>query len=80
MAHETLDAVLPAVARIAHARTDNGLQVEGQPLLGASGDVVQMETNGPKKLPRPPGVPRFRAATASPPTSASSPMVWVSYT
>ena len=51
VAHETFDAVLPAVARVAHARADHRLQVEGQPFLGAAGDVVQMEPHGPQELP-----------------------------
>ena len=51
VAHETLDAVLPAVPRVAHAGADDRLQVEGQPLLGAAGDVVQMEAHGPQEFP-----------------------------
>ena len=53
MLHEALDAVLHAVARVAHAGADHGLQVEGQAFLGAAGDVVKMEAHGPQEVPRP---------------------------
>jgi hypothetical protein len=49
--HEALDAVLPAARRIAHARTDHGLEVEGQPLLRPPGDVVEVEADGPEEVP-----------------------------
>ena len=45
--HEPLDAVLPAVPGVAHAGADHRLQVEGQAILGAAGDIVQMEAHGP---------------------------------
>ena len=51
VAHETFDAVLAAVAGVAHARADHRLEVEGQPLLGAAGDVVQVEAHGPQEFP-----------------------------
>ena len=51
VAHETFDAVLAAVAGIAHAGADDGLEVEGQALLGAAGDVVQVEPHGPEEFP-----------------------------
>ena len=51
VAHETFDAVLAAVPRVAHARADHRLEIEGQPLLGAAGDVVQMEAHGPQEFP-----------------------------
>ena len=81
VAHEAFDAVLPAVARVAHARADHRLQVEGQPLLGAAGDVVQVEAHGPQELPG-------AAAMLAPPAGVrhaaddrrSSPIVWVSNT
>ena len=40
-----------AVARVAHAGADDRLQVEGQPFLGAAGDVVQVEAHGPEEVP-----------------------------
>ena len=49
--HEALDAVLPAARHIAHAGADHRLQVEGQPLLGAAGDVVEVEAHGPEEVP-----------------------------
>ena len=76
VAHETLDAVLPAVPRIAHARADHRLHVEGQAFLGAAGDVVQMEPHGPEEFPGAAAVPGLRWVRM-PPTSASSPIVWV---
>ena len=78
VAHETLDAVLPAVARVAHARADHRLEVEGQPLLGAAGDVVQVEPHGPQKLPGASAMPAPPTGDSTSPTSASSPIVWVS--
>ncbi len=59
MAHEPLDAVLPAVADVAHAGANDRLQVEGQPVLGAPGDVVQVEAHGPQEVPGPPAVLGF---------------------
>ncbi len=59
VAHETLHAVLAAVAGVAHACADHRLQVEGQALLGAAGDVVQVEAQCPEKFPRPARVARF---------------------
>ena len=61
VAHEALDAVLPAVPGVAHAGADHRLQVEGQPLLGAAGDVVQVEAQRPQEVPgadRLPGLAR----------------------
>ena len=63
VAHETLDAVLAAVAGVAHARADDRLQVEGQPLLGAAGDVVQMEPHGPQEFPGAAAMLRLRSAS-----------------
>ena len=59
MAHEALDAVLPAMPGVTHARADDGLQIERQPLLRAAGDVVQVEPNGPQELPGAPAVAGF---------------------
>ena len=59
MLHEALDAVLHAVARVAHAGADHGLQVEGQAFLGAAGDVVKVEAHGPEEVPRPADRARF---------------------
>ena len=56
VAHEPLDAVLPAMPGVSHAGADHGLQIEGQPVFGAAGDVVQMEAHRPQERPRPPGV------------------------
>ena len=64
VAHETFDAVLPAVARVAHARADHRLQIERQPLLGAAGDVVQMEPHRPQELPGAAAMFRLRLASA----------------
>ena len=49
--HEALDAVLPAARRVAHAGADHRLEVEGQPLLRAPGDVVEVEADGPEEVP-----------------------------
>ena len=80
MPHETFNAAaLPAMGRITHPRTDDGLQIEGQPFLGACRDIVKVKTDGPQKFPGPFGVSRFRLRQ-DPPTSASSPIVDVPYT
>ena len=51
--HEALDgARRPAVA-IAQAMRDLGLQVEGQALLGAPGQIVQVTAHRPEKAARP---------------------------
>ncbi len=75
VAHEPLHPVLPAMPRVAHAGADHRLQVEGQALLGAAGDVVQVEAHRPQEVPGPPGVARLvrgqdAAAGASGPTSS----------
>ena len=62
--HETFDAVLAAVPRVAHARADHRLQVERQPLLGAAGDVVQMEPHGPEEFPGAAAMLRLGLASA----------------
>ena len=47
MAHEPLNAILPAVPGVAHAGTDDGLQVERQPVLCPARHVMQVEPHGP---------------------------------
>jgi hypothetical protein len=61
VAHEALHPVLPAVARIAHARAHHGLQVEGQPVFGAAGNVMHVEPHGPQKVPGPAHAAQFLA-------------------
>ena len=53
VAHEALHPILTAVAGIADARADHRLHVKRQPILGAAGDVVQVEAHGPEEIPRP---------------------------
>ena len=54
-----LDAVLPAVPCVAHPSADNRLKIEGQALLRAPRDIVQVKTNRPEKLPGAPRVLRL---------------------
>ena len=75
------DAVLPAMPRVAHARANNWLQVEGEPVFGAAGDVVEVE-NGPSTgTTRSGGVCLASVAVRMPPPGlsgpTSSPMTWV---
>ena len=56
VAHEALHAVLPAVLGVTHARAHHRLHVEGQPLLGAPGDVVEVEAHRPQEVPGAAGV------------------------
>ena len=51
VAHKALDAILPSVAGVAHAGADDGLQVEGQTVLGAAGDIVQVKAQRPEEIP-----------------------------
>ena len=50
--HEALDRPHPVALAVAHAPGDLGLQVEGQPVLGAAGQVVQMAAHGPQEAAR----------------------------
>ena len=51
--HEALGTVLHSVPGIAHPGCDDRLQVEGQPLLGTAGDVVEVKAHCPKEVPGP---------------------------
>ena len=57
--HKALDTILAAMAGVSHPRPNHRLQVKRQPLLGASGHIVKMEANGPKKFPRSSTMPCF---------------------
>ena len=48
--HEALDASAAGVIRVTHSSTDLGLDVEGQPLLGTAGEVMNVATNRPQEL------------------------------
>ena len=52
MLHEALDARRAGVVAIAHAAGELGLQVEGQPLLGPVGEVVQVAAHRPQEVLR----------------------------
>src|SRR3546814_6163905 len=43
----------------AHPCLDLLLQIEGQPILGPSGDAMQMAADGPEKILRPLKLPQF---------------------
>ncbi len=47
MLHEALDAAGPGMVGVAHAAADLGLQVEGQPLLGTAGEIMQVAAHRP---------------------------------
>src|SRR5204862_8173027 len=47
MLHEAFDAAGARMIGVAHAAADLGLQVEGQPLLGAAGEIMKMAAHGP---------------------------------
>ena len=49
MAHEALDRRLAGPVGIAHPAGDLALIVEGQPLLGAAGDEVEVAAHRPKE-------------------------------
>ncbi len=53
MPHEAFDRAHAGAVGIGHAVGDFALHVEGQPLFGAAGDVVQIDPHGPEKIPRP---------------------------
>ena len=53
MLHEPLDPERIAVIHIAEAAADFRLQVKGQPILAASGQVVQMRPHRPEEVLRP---------------------------
>ena len=50
--HEALDAARAGVVAIAHAPADLALDVEGQPLLRALRDQMQVEAQGPQEVVR----------------------------
>ena len=47
MLHEAFDAARAGMVGVAHALADLGLQVEGQALLGAAREVVQVTAHRP---------------------------------
>ncbi len=51
--HEALDAAGAGVIGVAHEAADLALQVEGEPVLGAAGDPVQVAAHGPEEILRP---------------------------
>ncbi len=57
--HEALDPATAGMVGVAHALPDLALQVEGQPLLGASGEKMQMAAHRPQKALRPGETLRF---------------------
>ena len=48
--HEALDAEHAGCVGVAEARGQLGLEVEGQPLLGAAGEEVQVAAHGPEEI------------------------------
>ena len=48
--HEALDAAAARPVVVAQARGDLALQVEGQPLLGAAGEVVEVAAHRPQEV------------------------------
>src|SRR5260370_29058787 len=48
--HEACDAAATGMIGVAHPPPDLSLQVEGQPLLRTTGEVMDVATNGPKEL------------------------------
>jgi len=59
--HEPLDAARSGTVRVAHARADLDLHVEGQPILRPVGEIVQMTAHGRKELFRLLEASQFRA-------------------
>src|SRR6185437_11059517 len=51
--HEALDAARPGMVGIAHAAADLALDVEGEALLGAAREVVEVAAHGPQEVLRP---------------------------
>jgi len=47
MLHEALDAARAGMVGVAHAAAHLGLQIEGQPFLGAAGEIVQVAAHCP---------------------------------
>ena len=52
MLHEALDRRAAGAVIVAHPLGDIALEVEGQPVLGAAGDDVQMAAHRPEKILR----------------------------
>ena len=50
--HEALDAARAGAVAVAHAPRDLRLHVEGQPLLGPAGQVVQVAAHRPQEVVR----------------------------
>src|SRR6516162_416516 len=50
MLHEALDVAAAGMVGIAHSLADLGLQIEGQPLFGAAGEVMEVAANRPQEL------------------------------
>ena len=48
--HEALDVLLPGMLGVAEPQRDLALQVEGDPLLGAAGDEVQVAAHRPEEI------------------------------
>src|SRR3546814_15198515 len=57
--HEPLDRRFTLPLGKAHPCRDLLLQIEGQPVLGPSGDAMQMAADGPEKILRPLKLPQF---------------------
>ncbi len=51
--HEALDAARASVVGIAHQPPDLALAIKGQPVLGATGEEVQMAPHRPQEILRP---------------------------
>src|SRR5205823_10712884 len=49
MLHETFDAARAGMVGVAHPGADLGLHVEGEALLGAPGEVMEVAANGPQE-------------------------------
>src|SRR5262249_6239727 len=63
--HEALYAARPGMVGVAHAAADLGLDVEGEALLGAPRQVVEMAAHRPQEFLRP--VEARRLLLAQPP-------------
>ena len=50
MLHKPLDAAAAGMIGVTHPAPDLGLQVEGQPLLGTAGEVMDMAANRPQEV------------------------------
>src|SRR3546814_8459213 len=57
--HEPLDRRFTLPLGKAHPCRDLLLLIEGQPVLGPSGDAMQMAADGPEKILRPLKLPQF---------------------